>query len=98
MPRTGTGRYSAEDADEKKEHPRADGRQRGQQGSKEEDRWQDPQDKQAKGTRTDHMAGGNKGGQKSRGEKQPEGPTNNTTSGGNRPKGTHHSQGQVDHN
>jgi hypothetical protein len=98
MPRTGTGRYSAKDVDEKKEHPRSDGRLRGQQGSKEEDRWEDPQDKQAKGTRTDHMAGGNKGGEKSRGEKRQEGPTNNTTSGGNRPKGAHHSQAQVDHN
>jgi hypothetical protein len=100
MPRTGTGRYNREDVDEKKDYPRSDGRTRGQQGSKDEDRFEDPQDKQAKGTRTDHMAGGNKGGEKSRsqGPDRPDGPTNNTTSGGNRPKGVHHTQGQVDHN
>ena len=97
MPRTGSGRYSREDADEKKDHPRADGRQRGQQGSKEEDRWVDRQDKRAKGTRTDHMAGGNKSGSKSE-DKGQQGPTDNTRPGGNRTKGGHHTQGRVDHN
>jgi hypothetical protein len=100
MPRTGGGRYNREDVDEKKDHPRRDGSERGDQKASHEDRFDDPQEKQAKGTRFDHMAGGNKAGEKSRsqGPDRPAEPGSNTTSGGNRPKGVHHRQGRVDHN
>ena len=100
MPRTGSGRYSREDADEKKDHPRDDGRQRGDQKASHEDRFEDPPDLQARGPRPQHKPGGNKSGEKSRsqGPDRPDQPTNNTRSGGNRPKGVHHNQGQVDHN
>ena len=89
-----------DDVDEKKDHPRRDGAQRGDQKASHEDRFDDDQEKQAKGTRINHMTGGDKGGEKSRsqGPDRPEAPANNTTSGGNRPKGVHHSQGRVDHN
>jgi hypothetical protein len=98
MPRTGGGRYNREDVDEKKDHPRKDGSERGDQKASHDDRFDEPQDKQARGSRIDHMAGGNKPRKSPINEPEPETPTSNTTSGGNRAKGVHHRQGRQDHN
>jgi hypothetical protein len=98
MPRTGGGRYNREDVEEKKDHPRRDGTERGDQKASHDDRFDDPQDKQARGSRVDHMAGGNTQPKSRVNEPQPEAPASNTTSGGNRAKGVHHRHGRQDHN
>jgi hypothetical protein len=88
-------REGHQDQEEKKEHPRRDGSHRGQD---DDDRFQDPQDLQARGNRSMHSQPG----QKSNGEVSADDgsaePTDNTRPGGNRTKGGHHTQGQVDHN
>jgi hypothetical protein len=87
----GSSPTGAQNQDEKKDHPRRDGKQ---QGQFEEHRFEDKQAEQAEGKRTQHSAPGNSGNRADT-SGQP-GPQDNTEPGGNRPKGVHHGK-HVDH-
>jgi hypothetical protein len=80
----------AQNRDEKKDHPRSDGRHRGQDDN---EHFDDPQAEQAEGKRNPHSQPGRKSGAPSKVGNP--GPTDNTRPGGNRKKGSN--QGALDH-
>ena len=90
----GSSSTGAQDQDEKKDHPRRDGQQRGSTRDKDENRYEDPQAEQAEGRRTQHSQPGHSGQPSETGQQAK---TDNTRPGGNRTKGGHHTQGRVDH-
>lgn len=81
----------AQDRDEKKDHPRRDGRHRGQE---DDDYFTDPQAEQAEGKRTPHSQPGSNQSEQAKSSGSPK--QDNTVSGGNRRKGSN--QGRIDHN
>jgi hypothetical protein len=85
----------AQGREEKKDHPRNDGRYRGTEHAPDSD-VESKQAQRAKGKRIDHSDGG--GGHGKASGEQPNVSQDNTKPGGNRPKNAQHNQGRLDHN